>query len=336
MRRGSRLRTALFVLLAIALLVFLSSRLTRRNAVLDDAMVEQTGRSGGPSDVDSAASVLPPSEGSGSGQEQREQMVTRQMLVVSVSGDGWTPIPGARVTLLEMDDGDDDRLFPSRVTETTDDQGRVVFTLDSESRFLRNRGVHEGTVYVLVQKSEYSPSVEAVYADRENDVRLYRATSLEGRVLEFETLAPIAGARVVLEEGWRLRPGNAPNALEAVSDIDGNFRLEFAPLMESVVLSVIREGHQTWQLILDAVKPGASRMDLLVPRGKTQSGRVVDADDGSAVAGVRINCLGPVTTSDANGYFQARGLQPGRRPPNHPEASRVLLGWILRLGRRRR
>ncbi|MFH0943605.1 MAG: carboxypeptidase-like regulatory domain-containing protein [Planctomycetota bacterium] len=234
----------------------------------------------------------------------REPEGPSETFKVAVVDEEWEPLAEATVTLLAFDDTE--HLYLSDVKETTDDTGCTVFRLDPGER-LENFLTSNGDFAILAQKQGYAPSMESVWSRGKGDrvIELRRSVRIEGRVLEFETHAPVSGARLLFGEEFNLGPGSPS---ETVTAEDGSFRLESVPLEDSLVLTVIRPGHMFWQHVVEEVHAEGNWIEILVPRGKTLMGRAVDADTGEAVPGVRIGTHHPIAVSDASGRFQVNGL----------------------------
>ena len=146
-------------------------------------------------------------------------------------------------------------------------------------------------------------------------VRLARGEAIAGRVLDGTSRAPVAGARVRVDE-WDSLPGEGdarPVASEAVTDARGAFRLE--GLGRSAVTLVARAAGYA-PARRDSARPGAP-VELFLFPGPGLTGTVRD-DAGRPVAGASIRLFAegwgsvpPVDATDDSGRFTAAGVEPG-------------------------
>jgi protocatechuate 3,4-dioxygenase beta subunit len=161
----------------------------------------------------------------------------------------------------------------------------------------------------FVSRDESRVSLAAV------TVRLGRGTALAGVVLDGTTRMPVAGARVVVDEGLPL-PGEWEDRLtrnEAVTDARGGFRIGG---LGRAPVSLIARAPGYGPARHDAVRAG-SRVELFLFPGPTLSGTARD-EAGRPVAGATVRLFGegwsappPAEPTDAAGRFIASGIEPG-------------------------
>ncbi len=162
---------------------------------------------------------------------------------------------------------------------------------------------------------------------------------LEGRTLDASTLKPVSRVRVEVASGAA--------RLSARSGTDGRYRLRgLRP--GSATVRAEEPRHVPWARWQVPVEKGATRtLDILLTRGATLSGRVVD-EDGRPVAGAGVSLLSSSESPIAaalrsrtaaasrlrtrpDGSFTATRLPPGenqRLVAQHPEFERGTVGGI--------
>ncbi len=200
---------------------------------------------------------------------------------------------------------------------------------DAEHGIARASGLEAGTYALSVrlpgsatlisERADVAVGEEVVLAPVVPD----RGLAISGRVLDAETLQPIAGAKVGCEPG---SPSmfRAPHMVEDVpsvsTDVDGVFLLE--GMDPGTCRAVVRaSGFATWRL--DGVEPdevGFDIGDVEMDTGMTIVGRVYDRNDrpitGAAVEITEdaLYAYFPETTAhtDHDGYFRAERLPVGR------------------------
>jgi hypothetical protein len=160
-----------------------------------------------------------------------------------------------------------------------------------------------------------APAVTGARAPEDAPEHAPRAT-LVGRVLAADTLAPVAGARVL-----HLHDGCAEcESREATSGADGRFELAGVPRDEKNALVIDAAGfaqlHRRLRIGADETRV---ETDFPLERGLVLSGRVVDLETGVGLGDARIQHDGPIEV-DAEGWFRAR-IVP--RSPDEPVRLRV-------------
>lgn len=200
---------------------------------------------------------------------------------------------------------------------------------DAEHGIARATGLKAGTYALKVklpgsatltsERADVAPGEEVVLAP----VVPNRGLALSGRVLESETLQPIAGAIVSCEPGspsvFRL-PYMVEMAATTSTDTDGVFLLE--GLDPGPCRAIVKaSGFATWRL--DGVEPdevGFDLGDVEMDAGLTIVGRVYDRNE-RPISGAKVEisedaayAYFPETTVRTNheGYFRAERLPVGR------------------------
>lgn len=151
--------------------------------------------------------------------------------------------------------------------------------------------------------------------DLEVELRLRRAASLAGRVVDAGSGAPIEEFTVSVRprgEGMRWR-------LEATRhrDAQGHFAVHAVGMREGVEFDVVIDapGHATGQAtLIAALRPDRERAVIALDRGVEIVGRVLDAASSLPIAGAELSLNGPmprVARSDAEGRFRILGCGRG-------------------------
>jgi len=222
-------------------------------------------------------------------------------LEVSVFDSEWRPLSGATVTLYAI--CADDRLFATDFQSETDDRGSAVLRLPSDLRIFKD----DERVMLAAEHPGFAPKVESFYWPRQEcSFVLARACSIFGRVFEFESHAPIAGARLIFGSEFQLMPGSP---VETVTDREGWYRYDAVAPGAEEIITVLREGFKFHQHLVEVGTESENRVDLYVPRGRSLFGRVVDGETGTALPEVQIGMHTPIAATDASGRFVAHGLQ---------------------------
>jgi hypothetical protein len=132
-----------------------------------------------------------------------------------------------------------------------------------------------------------------------------RPITISGRVLDFGTDAPVAGASVAFSGD----PGRVAGAATAITDGSGTYTLT-VPTPDSAPAN---NGSFPWYILVDGVSVGRARLatsgyrgDLLVRPGTcvTRYGVVVDATVRRAVAGATVTLLGRSVTTGSDGWYR--------------------------------
>lgn len=199
---------------------------------------------------------------------------------------------------------------------------RAQALTDAGGRF-RITHLEEGTYQVWVQFPESLPEWAAV--GRANvrvvagkttdgiDLELVRGEVLTGRVIDEESGAPVAGARL---EVTHLQTGVSHSV---ATDEGGTFRLRLEPGTVQVVLQSLPQGFvgdPQKNVRRVPVEMGENPPEVLfaVRQGLMVVGRVMDRE-GQPVANAVITAAGDGSghaVSDAQGRFALAGLKPGR------------------------
>jgi RNA polymerase sigma factor (sigma-70 family) len=224
------------------------------------------------------------------------------------------PIPRAEVGVLEVAPEDE----PARLFQTASaDDGSYAITLP------------KGSYQMVAAASGYASSRERVLVVTDQTVvfRLNPAGQLRGRVVERHTARPVAQALVTATAVVDL-PWVEPR--ETTTDGDGKFAL--LDLEPAGYALAARKGNLAGQWPAAAAGDGSAEVAILVDRGATLSGRVLDPE-GRGVAAARLRLLPDrrwiaghrvLATSGADGGFRIEGAPPGRfallveRPPYAP------------------
>ncbi len=230
--------------------------------------------------------------------ERREPAASRPaapgtLLSITVrdASDG-QPIADATVTVLMHDEFD--RLAASPTRRTTDARGLAIVVAPDDP-LLRSM---IGELCVLAEHDGYAPAVGFTFFDDAIVIDLVRATEIHGRVLDYETRAPIAGARVVMGDRPEWQPGGA---FEVVTDAGGTYRLDRAARSELLDLHVFRDGVDDVHVRVATADSTSNEFDILLPPVVLHRFRVVDARDGSPIQGARLWSSATIVTSDADG-----------------------------------
>lgn len=240
--------------------------------------------------------------------------------VVDVKGIG---IADCSVTLLPaLHDafGGVEREIPAQApAASTEVDGQFLFAAVEPGEALELLVRHEGYAPALV------PGVvigeRGVY--EEPPIVLRRGKRLSGFVLD-DLGAPIPGAHLTLESGWKPAPHDARyDALEATTGPDGGYEIFGIPDgRRSLTARAEGFGTQTMPegiLFEDRIGP-AYRRDFRMQRALVLAGRVV-ARDGLPISGARVIAQDRrnarlaahgAATSAADGSFAISDLQPGR------------------------
>jgi len=122
--------------------------------------------------------------------------------------------------------------------------------------------------------------------------------NVSGRVLDFQTGAPVSGAAVAFGD---IDSGPFRATATAVSDIDGNYSVTVPPA------SVFGYHIEVNGVFAGLARPGMSyRGDLFVNVGTciARYGTVVDARTARPIAGAQVTLVGKSTITDALGWYR--------------------------------
>lgn len=207
----------------------------------------------------------------------------------------------------------------------------------TDGRFHESGFVH-GEWWVLIRADGYAPSASRVVVDMnhpptELDVRLRPGRELSGFVLEEDTGAPIAGARVVIRpKGFAQLPASVGLA-DAVTDANGRFLATNVPDVDLVA------GLDAPDLIerraAPVGRPGNRPRLLLARRGASLDGIVWNEGVPSPERPLTVRgVVARSATTDAEGGFRVGGLRTGNyrvRSGAWGTALRVLRGFAFRI-----
>jgi hypothetical protein len=245
------------------------------------------------------------------------EFVSRDILVTGHVTRGGAPAPGIRLRVFGMQGG---RMMmsaggfgplsappagPQRLAGVTDEGGAFALIVDQPGRHVVNAATADGRVSLPTREVEI-PDADSYVLDL-----AFSGVPVTGVVLDGDTEQPIANASVragLREPGPGTGGGGATGA-------DGRFAFEIDP--GEYRLSAFAEGYagETSELTVGA--GGAADVRVLLRRGGSVVGRVVDAS-GRPLGGVWINAVAaPGTTGGGNGQtlpdgsFRIEGLGEG-------------------------
>lgn len=312
-----------------------------------------------PRDPGSAASSSPATEGGRGVVTERfreprtsaagESETPRRLRGRVIDEDGH-PIVGAEVLVFPTGLVDSVSLT-AEVEEATDLVRRARTNAQGGFEFAAHPGAAVFTMCAAA--SGFAPTVETPVRPEETTTLVLRpAATLGGRTLDM-TGAPLPGVRV----RWSVLVDGVLVTREATSAENGAYQLENLPaprFASTVVLEAWREGYST--LVLTEAehripKPqigDALTFDVVLVRGTTVTGRVLDGDSGQPLPGIQVRFLSflvpdressgpagrntgrpsPSTRSGSDGTYCLRGV-PARG--FHPVKSRVAGGVVGRV-----
>ena len=191
--------------------------------------------------------------------------------------------PAAGVPVRIADAGGIGQLNATR-SGLTDAQGDAHF-----------RGLRAGLVGVTITRHDRAtaPGIGVAIPESGNVERTYVlpvSRTLRGVVVDADTDAPIAGARI--GEGW-------VQGRHVVTDASGHYELPGWEPGEYVDVSIYASGY-VWQL---AKHPRGDELDVRLVRGDWATGRVLD-DQGTPIAGARVIAQGRLPSDDGS-HFDA-------------------------------
>jgi RNA polymerase sigma factor (sigma-70 family) len=219
---------------------------------------------------------------------------------------GGGTIVGAVLTAVVASGGDPDGPSPLAVRARSNVRG--------EYRLFLGPGQHR----VVVEAVGYAPADAWVglQEDRVRNFSLMPAAKVSGRVIERTSGQAVAAAEVLLEpaeDGVRRDPITVRTAE------DGRFH--FTTVLPGIHAVIARKGRLVSGLTRVTVDgAGSAEVDILVDRGATISGYVLD-ESGEPIEAARVTIASSVfparqppvrTRSDAGGRFLLEGILPGR------------------------
>ncbi|MCA9708055.1 MAG: carboxypeptidase regulatory-like domain-containing protein [Myxococcales bacterium] len=231
----------------------------------------------------------------------------------TISDIGGGPVEDVLVRVTRLDQDSPFNFDRPALGATTDDEGHFALQLA------------DGQYSVSTFHPDYVEASQHVRVDggpRTIDLTITPAGSIEGRVLDRQTRAPIEGA--IVSRSGESSGGFTLHGLgddQVVTDADGRFRLR--GLRSGVArLSAVARGHATRQPVevVLGVAEQVSGVELLVDRALTISGFVVArGDEERGLEGVLVGAFslqpgrlyvasGP---SGSDGYFEIFGVMPG-------------------------
>ena len=167
-----------------------------------------------------------------------------------------------------------------------------------------------GWVYEIEAKAKgYGLEKYVVQGQTGQDLVLDKASDLTGRVLDKTTGLPLAGARVVFENGFE--------TYEARTDADGRYRFEGVGARSAQVF-VSDNAHVAVGQPIDFLRPGeASQFDVFVNEGMHLGGQVLIAGSQLPASNMQVELLDRLTQqvvstgfTDGAGRFSFQLAQP--------------------------
>lgn len=224
-----------------------------------------------------------------------------------------------------------------------DDRPDVMATgSDQEGRFKLPPGA-DGCLAVANHPSFVISERQRVVAGRDNVLRLNRGGGIEGEVVD-ERGAPIAAYTLSIDSYRGAKDASSPLGLvRSVEDPRGGFLWDgLAP--GSYVLVAAADGRPPTRSRFIDVEPGrnARNVRIVVPRGATLTGRVLDADTRKPVAGASVGfdaltsggVGGPGwARTDESGAYSLPGAPPGPfsiRIAKEGYTSKIIPGLVTR------
>lgn len=213
----------------------------------------------------------------------------------------------------------DGRLAKGAVVACEDRDPTLTATTDEEGRFELPEGAAGCMAGARHPEFLGSDRVELV-AGRSNTLQLNRGGGIEGDVVD-ELRAPLASFTVAVESyQGPVKEGAPVGQLKTIQDPHGAFTWEKLP-PGRYVLTASTEGRPPARSSPVEVEMGrvTAHVRIVVPRGATLSGRVLDASTRKPVAGAVIALDAftvarqgtQPTRSDAQGAYALEGAPPG-------------------------
>ncbi len=218
------------------------------------------------------------------------------------------PVAGATVAWFSAADDRYGRFDPPLALEphelarsTTDDDGRFAL---ADSR---------GALEVRVSRAGFADLVERIELGGQGVVvRLEDAARVDGRVLD-ERAQPIDGVRVrVLRASSRSGAPSGANC-DAISDASGSFRFDRLGAGRWRIEAQSDDARLRGALEFELAHADLRVLDLVLSRGATLRGRVVDASRREPIAGARVSTdahLERAAVCDSDGRFTLAGIAP--------------------------
>ena len=235
---------------------------------------------------------------------------------------------GAKVLLLENAMNNPIDMFLKNKTGQVSPPLATALTLEDGSFALgvRKAGQKVDLRIVTDAHPELSKSPISVRAEDwydAGDLKLEIGITVQGRVLNASTKAPVAGATVFLSSSSSahamvVTPGRE-RGVSATTDQGGYYRFTSAPRIGAINLTAEAEGYAQTSELNKQISPDAvNDFTLEIEAGSTISGVVVDPD-GKRLPGAKIAAFGlsvktpqsETVLSDQDGEFQFPALRPG-------------------------
>ncbi len=252
-------------------------------------------RGDGPAPLDSPAET-----GTGSARdlaaESEARAATQSDPEVAATPSGATVVVELRI--VDIDGGP----IPEAEVETWGSSPRAASTSDAQGvARLAFPSLSARNVYVKVRADGYLHYRNKIFLGQRPPIVLYRIALVAGSVVDAQTGAAIAGARVRVPHE---RCAEDCPALEAVTDAGGRFGLAGVPAGVDVKWIATAEGYvgASSKLPVPADATDTSLDIALVP-GLRLAGRVVDLATSLPVAGANVRQEFDFATSDADGQF---------------------------------
>jgi RNA polymerase sigma factor (sigma-70 family) len=312
---SGRARLAALVLLTLAVIGAGAGLLSHR----PPAEADPPPRAGAEPRPRPAPPPAPPAEKS----EKREELAISGR-VLDPAG---KPVAGAEITVVMVGWHD-----PGAEGKADDVNRSHEVKADEDGRFRAQVARPAGVLNPLVRVIAAAPGFGFGWSEAPGDspatglvIRLHAERTLRGRVLDVEG-RPVAGARVQVERAvapfvrpyFNPAPSQAPVPKPVTTDADGRFTLPGIGRDVAVRLDVLHEDFtpdSTDVATADQARPGD--VAVVLSPARTLSGRVVAADTGKPVPGVRITFQayskdsnwaggGVIVRTDEEGRFSAR------------------------------
>jgi hypothetical protein len=247
--------------------------------------------------------------------EQASEPSASAMVSGIVVDPGGTPIPGAKISLVE---GKDVTASPLGGEDLGDNSASVVSGADGRFEIVDRP---DRNYLVAVADRMARAVIEASRATGGNRIVLRPHASLEGEVLDSQGRA-VGGARVRVVYWFS---GGPSASAERVADGAGWYRFDSLPPLEASrerqvqgFVTTESAGLASATLRLPALRAGATeRLDIVLSGGARIRGEVRDVATGSPIGGVRVLLISQEARVPA--------FRPGAPTPVNPLSPRVVM-----------